>query len=287
MIAERKETMIRNWYKFSSGGVSVIGLAIVVLIIVLAIFAPVIAPYPQDVGAVVNFEESSLAPSMEHIMGTDTMGRDVFSRLLISLRSSLLMGILVLSIAVPVGFVVGVLAGYYKDTWIETVLMRIVDIFLSVPALVLALAIAAILEPNLRNSMIAITIMWWPWYARLSFGVASSLRTENYIVYAELTGAKLSHIIFKEFLPNTFDQILTKMTLDMGYVICMGATLSFVGLGEQPPTPALGNMINDGVKFLPDMWWLAIFPAATIIIIVLGFNLLGDGVGNIFNVEGK
>ena len=168
--------MIRNWYKFSSGGVSVIGLAIVVLIIVLAIFAPVIAPYPQDVGAVVNFEESSLAPSMEHIMGTDTMGRDVFSRLLISLRSSLLMGILVLSIAVPVGFVVGVLAGYYKDTWIETVLMRIVDIFLSVPALVLALAIAAILEPNLRNSMIAITIMWWPWYARLSFGVASSLR---------------------------------------------------------------------------------------------------------------
>ena len=217
---------------FFLGGVSVIGLAIVVLIIVLAIFAPVIAPYPQDVGAVVNFEESSLAPSMEHIMGTDTMGRDVFSRLLISLRSSLLMGILVLSIAVPVGFVVGVLAGYYKDTWIETVLMRIVDIFLSVPALVLALAIAAILEPNLRNSMIAITIMWWPWYARLSFGVASSLRTENYIVYAELTGAKLSHIIFKEFLPNTFDQILTKMTLDMGYVICMGATLSFVGLGE-------------------------------------------------------
>ena len=287
MRAEQKETMIKNWYKFSAGGVSVLGLAIVLLIILLAVFAPVIAPYPEDAGAVVKFSESSLAPSMQHLMGTDTMGRDVFSRLLISLRSSLLMGILVLAIAVPVGFVVGVLAGYFKDTWIETVLMRIVDIFLSVPALVLALAIAAILEPNLKNSMIAITIMWWPWYARLSFGVASSLRTENYIVYAELTGAKLSHIVFKEFLPNTFDQILTKMTLDMGSVICMGATLSFVGLGEQPPTPALGNMINDGVKFLPDMWWLAIFPAVTIIIIVLGFNLLGDGVGNIFNVEGK
>ncbi len=287
MKAERKEAMIKNWYKFSAGGVSVIGLAIVLLIILLAVFAPVIAPYPEDAGAVVKFAESSQAPSMEHIMGTDTMGRDVFSRLLISLRGSLLMGVLVLAIAVPVGFVVGVLAGYYKDTWVETVLMRIVDIFLSVPALVLALAIAAILEPNLRNSMIAITIMWWPWYARLSFGVASSLRTENYIVYAELTGAKLSHIIFKEFLPNTFDQILTKMTLDMGYVICMGATLSFVGLGEQPPMPALGNMINDGVKFLPEMWWLAIYPAVTIIIIVLGFNLLGDGVGNIFNVEGK
>ncbi len=287
MKAERKETMIKNWYKFSAGGASVIGLVIVVLIVFLAIFAPVIAPYPEDAGAVVKFAESSQAPSMQHFMGTDTMGRDVFSRLLISLRGSLLMGVLVLAIAVPVGFVVGVLAGYYKDTWVETILMRIVDIFLSVPALVLALAIAAIMEPNLRNSMIAITIMWWPWYARLAFGVASSLRTENYIVYAELTGAKLSHIVFKEFLPNTFDQILTKMTLDMGYVICMGATLSFVGLGEQPPTPALGNMINDGVKFLPDMWWLAVYPAVTIIVIVLGFNLLGDGIGNIFNVEGK
>lgn len=287
MKAERKETLIKNWYKFSAGKVSVLGLIIVVLIILLAIFAPMIAPYPEDAGAIVKFAESSQAPSIRHLMGTDTMGRDVFSRLLISLRSSLLMGVLVLAIAVPIGFVVGVLAGYFKDTWIETILMRIVDIFLSVPALVLALAIAAILEPNLKNSMIAITIMWWPWYARLSFGAASSLRTENYIVYAELTGAKLSHIIFKEFLPNTFDQILTKMTLDMGYVICMGATLSFVGLGEQPPIPALGNMINDGVKFLPDMWWLAVFPAITIIIIVLGFNLLGDGVGNIFNVEGK
>ena len=287
MKAERKETLIKNWYKFSAGKVSVLGLIIVVLIILLAIFAPMIAPYPEDAGAIVKFAESSQAPSIRHLMGTDTMGRDVFSRLLISLRSSLLMGVLVLAIAVPIGFVVGVLAGYFKDTWIETILMRIVDIFLSVPALVLALAIAAILEPNLKNSMIAITIMWWPWYARLSFGVASSLRTENYIVYAELTGAKLSHIIFKEFLPNTFDQILTKMTLDMGYVICMGATLSFVGLGEQPPIPALGNMINDGVKFLPDMWWLAVFPAITIIIIVLGFNLLGDGVGNIFKVEGK
>lgn len=287
MKENRKQTWIKNWYKFSAGGASVIGLVIVLVIVFLAIFAPVVAPYPEDAGAVVKFAEASQAPSTQHLMGTDPTGRDVFSRLLISLRSSLLMGVLVLSIAVPVGFIVGVIAGYYKDTWIETVLMRIVDIFLSVPALVLALSIAAIMEPNLRNSMIAITIMWWPWYARLAYGVASSLRTENYIVYAELTGAKLGHIVFKEFLPNTFDQLLTKMTLDMGYVICMGATLSFVGLGEQPPIPALGNMINDGVKFLPELWWLAVFPAITIVIIVLGFNLLGDGIGNIFNVEGK
>ncbi len=287
MTPERKESMVRNWYKFSAGGASVVGLIIVLIIIILAIFAPLIAPYPEDAGAVVKFSESKLPPSSKHLMGTDTMGRDVFSRLLFSLKSTLLMGVLVLAISVPIGFIVGVLAGYYRDTWIETVLMRIVDIFLSVPALVLALAIAAIMDPNLRNSMIAITIMWWPWYARLTFGVVSSLRTENYITYAELTGAGLGHIIVKEFLPNTIDQILTKMTLDIGYVIIMGATLSFVGLGEQPPIPALGNMINDGVKFLPDMWWLTIFPAVTIILIVLGFNLVGDGVGNIFNVEGN
>jgi len=287
MAPERKENIKRNWYRFAAGGAPVVGLVIVILIILLAILAPIIAPYPEDAGAVVNFADSALPPSPQHIMGTDTTGRDVFSRLLFSLKSTLLMGVLVLAISVPIGFIVGVLAGYYRDTWIETVLMRIVDIFLSVPALVLALAIAAVLEPNLRNSMIAITIMWWPWYARLTFGVVSSLRSENYITYAELTGASLGHIIVKEFLPNTLDQILTKMTLDIGYVIIMGATLSFVGLGEQPPVPALGNMINDGVKFLPDMWWLTIFPAVTIILIVLGFNLVGDGVGNIFNVEGN
>lgn len=286
MTVERKENFIRGWYKFSAGGVSVLGLIIIVIIVLLAIFAPFIAPYPEDAGAVVKFDESSLPPSSEHIMGTDTIGRDVFSRLLFSLKSTLLMAVLVLGISVPVGFFVGVVAGHFRDTWVDTVLMRIVDIFLSVPPLVLALAIASIMEPNLQNSMIAITVMWWPWYARLTYGVVSSLRNENFITYSQLSGAKLNHIIFKEFLPNTLDQILTKMTLDIGHVIIMGATLSFVGLGEQPPTPALGNMINDGVKFLPDMWWLTVFPALTIILIVLGFNLIGDGVGNIFKVEG-
>lgn len=275
----------RAWFKFAAGGLSVVGLALVVLIVVLAVFSPWIAPYPEDAGAVVNFANAMQPPSAQHLMGTDLAGRDVLSRLLISLRGSLLMGVLVLAISVPVGFVIGVIAGYFKDTLLDTLLMRTTDIFLSIPPLVLALAIAAVLEPNLRNSMLAITVMWWPWYARLSYGIVTSLRSENYIVYAELTGAKLIHIIVREFLPNVFDQILTKMTLDMGLVISMGATLSFVGLGEQPPAPALGNMINDGIRYLPESWWLTVFPAITIILIVLGFNLLGDGVSSVFNVE--
>lgn len=279
------ELLKRSWYRYSSNKVSIIGLFIVVSVIILAILAPWISPFPKHAGSFVDFANSSQAPNSTYLLGTDTVGRDVLSRLLMCFRSTLMMGIIVLSIAVPVGFIIGVIAGYFKDTLIDSILMRITDIFLSVPPLVLALAIASVLEPNLKNAMIAITVMWWPWYARLAYGVASSLRTENYIVYAELTGAGLGHIIFKEFLPNCISPILTKMTLDMGYVIIMGSTLSFAGLGEQPPAPALGNMISEGVKYLPDLWWLTIFPSITIILIVLGFNLFGDGISNLFNVE--
>lgn len=280
------DSLKRVWHRYSRNKMSVAGLIIVVLVILLAIFAPVIAPYPEHIGAFVDFGNASQPPSAQHILGTDTVGRDIFSRLIFCLRSTLMMSVIVLSIAAPVGFMVGVVAGYLKGTFIDSLLMRITDIFLSIPPLVLALAIASVLEPNLKNSMLAITVMWWPWYARLAYGIASSLRQENYIVYAELTGAKLPYIIFKEFLPNCISPVLTKMTLDIGYVIIMGATLSFAGLGEQPPAPALGNMISEGVKYLPEMWWLTIFPALTIVIIVLGFNLFGDGVSSIFDLEG-
>ena len=196
-----------------------------------------------------------------------------------------MMGLIVSLISAPVGFIVGVIAGYHKGKAIDTILMRITDIFLSIPPLILALAIASVLEPNLTNSMLAVTVMWWPWYARLSYGVTSSLRTENYIIYAELAGAKLPHIIFKEILPNCLSAILTKMTLDMGYVIIMGATLSFAGMGEQAPKPALGSMISSGVKYMPAQWWFTIFPAIAIMLIVLGFNLLGDGISSMLGTE--
>ena len=242
-------------------------------------------PYPEHIGAFTDFASASLPPSAEHLCGTDLMGRDLFSRIIGSFNNTLIMGVLVLIISVPVGFIIGVVAGYNKGRMIDTVLMRITDIFLSIPALVLAMAIASVMEPNLTNSMLAITIMWWPWYARLSYGVASTLRTENYIIYAELTGASLPHIIFKEILPNCLSSVLTKMTLDMGYVIIMGATLSYAGLGEQAPAPALGSMISSGVKYMPDQWWLTVFPALAIILIVLGFNLMGDGISNMLGTE--
>lgn len=279
------EALKKSWLKFSESKISVIGLFIVTAFFILAIFGKYLVPYPKHIGSYVDFANAGLAPNSKYICGTDLMGRDIFSRIIGSFRNTLLMGVIVLCISAPVGFMVGVIAGYNKGKLIDTILMRITDIFLAIPPLVLALAIASVLEPNLTNSMLAITIMWWPWYARLSYGVTSSLKSENYIIYAELTGAKLPHIIFKEILPNCLSAVLTKMTLDMGYVIIMGATLSYAGLGEQAPKPALGSMISAGVKYMPNQWWLTIFPAIAIILIVLGFNLLGDGISNMLGTE--
>jgi len=279
------EALKRNWYKFSESKISVVGLVLAVTFIFLAFFGKYLVPYPEHIGSYVDFTKTSLPPSSQYLCGTDVMGRDIFSRIIGSFRNTLMMGLIVLLISAPVGFIVGVIAGYHKGKAIDTILMRITDIFLSIPPLILALAIASVLEPNLTNSMLAVTVMWWPWYARLSYGVTSSLRTENYIIYAELAGAKLPHIIFKEILPNCLSAILTKMTLDMGYVIIMGATLSFAGMGEQAPKPALGSMISSGVKYMPAQWWFTIFPAIAIMLIVLGFNLLGDGISSMLGTE--
>ena len=273
----------RMWYRFSRNKMSVVGLVGVILVILIAIFQDVIAPYPEHAQAYTNYAAVKLAPCKEYLFGTDGTGRDVLSRIIFSFRNALAMGIGVIGIAAPIGVVFGLLAGYHKGTWISTVIMRVVDIFLSLPSLVLALAVSALLSPTLWHSMMAITFTWWAWYARLVYGSASSVRNEYFVKSAELIGAKRSHIILKEILPNCWSTILTKMTLDMGIVILMGSTLSFVGLGAQPPAPDLGTMISDGYKLLPDCWWLTIFPALAIMFIVLAFNLFGDGISDMLN----
>lgn len=275
----------RWWYKFSQNPLSVVGLLIVGGVVFCAVFAPWVAPYPEHAGPYVNYSVANQPPSFRYPFGTDIFGRDVLSRVFFAFRSSLLMGIVVLAIVVPVGVTLGLLAGYFKDSWIDILIMRITDIFLSVPPLILALAITSVLKPNLTNAMIAVSVMWWPWYARLVYGMATSLRNEYFVQSAELIGASKLHILFREILPNCVSTILTKMTLDMGWVILIGAALSFVGLGEQPPKPALGTMVADGAKYLPEYWWISVFPGLAIMLIVLGFNLLGDGIGDLFSLE--
>jgi len=282
---DKLEQLKRAWYKFSLNKMSVVGLGIICLVIILAAFQPFIAPYPEHTGAFVNFSHASQPPSGQYWLGTDTVGRDIMSRIFFAFRGALTMGIGVLMVVVPIGSIFGLVAGYWKGKWFSIALMRITDIFLAVPPLILALTVSALMRPTLFNAMMAVCVSWWPWYARLVYGMSTSLRNEMYVKSAELLGASKLHILFREILPNCLGPILTKMTLDMGWVILMGASLSFVGLGEQPPTPALGTMVSDGAKYLPAQWWIAIFPSLAIMLVVLGFNLLGDGVKDVLSSE--
>jgi peptide/nickel transport system permease protein len=281
----RRDNLGRAWYKFSRNPLSVVGLVIVVSLILIAIFAPIVAPYPKHAGPFTDFAHAKIPPGLQYLFGTDQIGRDVLSRIIFGLRSSLLMGVVVLALVVPPGVMLGLMAGYYQDTWVDTAIMRVTDIFLAVPPLILALAVASVLEPNLWNGMLAVSLMWWPWYARLVYGVTTALRNEYFVSAAEVTGASTAHILFREILPNTLSPILTKMSIDIAWVIIIGSMLSFVGLGVQPPEPSLGTMIADGSRYLPDQWWIAVFPALAIVLIVLGFNLMGDGVRDMFAAE--
>ena len=279
------ENLGRNWYKFSRNPLSIVGLCTVLIVVFLAVFAPWVTPYPEHAGKFVDFANASRPPGREYLLGTDVIGRDILSRIIFGFRFSLMMGVIVLSLAVPPGVTLGLIAGYNQGNWLDTVIMRITDIFLAVPPLILALAIASVLTPNLTNAMIAVSLMWWPWYTRLVYGLASALRNEFFVSSAEALGASKFHIIFREILPNCISPIFTKMSIDVAWVIILGSTLSFAGLGVQPPRPGLGTMIADGRKYLPEQWWIAVFPALAIVVIVLGFNMLGDGLRDMFAAE--
>lgn len=284
-LTRKWEKIKKTWYKFSRNPLSIVGSITVLVVIFLAIFAPFVAPYPEHAGSFVNFSEASKPPSLRNPFGKDTIGRDILSRVFFGFRFSLIMGLVVLLIAVPPGVTLGLLAGYMQGTWIDKIIMRITDIFVSVPALVLAIAVCSVLTPSVFNAMMAVTLMWWPWYCRMVYGVASSLKNEFFVQSAEVTGAGKLYIIFREILPNCYGPIFTKISLDMGWVILIGSALSFVGLGAQPPTPDLGTMVADGAKYMPDQWWIAVFPAFAIMFVVLGFNLLGDGIRDMLAVE--
>lgn len=279
----RRDEIKKAWFRFSRNKLSIIGLIIVAVIIIAAVFAGYITPYPEHAGAFADLINGNQAPSPEHIFGTDTIGRDVFTRIIFSYRGALKMALMVLIIAVPFGSIMGLIAGYNKGNWIDTVIMRVTDIFLSVPSLILAMAVASILEPNLTNSMLAITVTWWPWYARITYNIAASSSNEYYVKGSELIGASKAEIIFKEILPNCYSTIFTKMALDVGWVVLLGASLSFLGLGEQAPIPSLGGMISEGYSYMPELWWLTIYPSLAMIVLIVGFNFLGDGIGDMLS----
>ncbi|NAZ35697.1 ABC transporter permease [Rubellimicrobium sp. CFH 75288] len=263
---------------------SLLGVLLVSLVIVGAVFAPVLAPFPDHRGAVVDFTNFNKPPSATHVMGTDVVGRDLFTRILYAYRISLLLAVVVLAIAVPIGVTLGLMAGYLGGWW-EYAIMRLTDVFLSIPPLVLAISIMGVLAPTLVNGMIAVTAMWWPWYTRLVYNIARGEKVEGYVLAAEVIGASRIHVMFREILPNCIPAVLTKMTLDAGFVILIVSSLSFLGLGVQPPTPDLGSMVAEGARYLPDSWWLAVFPGLAILVAVFGFNLIGDGLRDVLGAD--
>lgn len=280
----RRELWYRSYQRFTNQPMSVIGLIIVVTITIAAVFAPYIAPYPEHAGSFTDFANAFQQPSLEHPLGTDDVGRDILTRILFGYRIALTLVAVVLGLGVPVGVTLGLTAGY-AGGWIDTIIMRVTDTFLALPPLVLALAIASAFEPTLEVAMFAIASLWWTWYARLARGLAASQSDEEYIQAAKISGASTSHILFRELLPNCLSPLLVKATLDAGIVVLTGASLSFIGLGVQPPQPGLGTMVANGTNFLPTDWWIAIMPGIAIFILVMGFNMLGDGLRDLFDVE--
>lgn len=272
------------FYRFRRNPLALIGAFIVISVVVAAVFAPWLAPSPESAGSFVDFRNRHAPPSWDHPMGTDNVGRDVLSRVIYGYRVSLGLVVGVLGVAVPFGVVLGLIAGYFGG-WTETVIMRFTDIMLALPPLAMALAITAVLSPNLVNAMIAITLLWWTWHTRLIYRIVKGQMNEDYVEAARVAGASHTHILFKELLPNCFSAVAVKISLDAGFVILFGASLSFLGLGIQPPTPDLGTMVATGSEYLPEMWWQAVMPGFAILYAILGFNLLGDGLRDMLDVE--
>ena len=265
---------------------AVIGVAWIAFMIFVAIAAPWIAPYPAQGQGASHLASRFEAPSSQHPFGTDNLGRDILSRVIFGARIPLIISSVVAAVVLLIGPLLGALAGYYGG-WPDEIIMRITDVFLAFPALVLAMALVAILGPNVRNLAIAITVTWWPWYTRLVRGMAVSLRERPYVEAAKTMGVRSPVIVLRHILPNAFGPVVVQITLDIGTVILEVAGLSFLGLGAQPPTPEWGLMVSDGVQYILVQWWISFFPGVAIFLLVLAFNLVGDGLRDVLDPRMK
>lgn len=271
----------RTWLAFRSNGLGMVGLAIVVLLVMVAVFADVIAPYDPLLGGDLRTLRL-LPPSADHWMGTDDLARDIFSRVVHGARLTLMVVALVAIIATPIGLLVGTTSGYFGG-WLDTILMRITDIFLAFPRLILALAFVAALGPGIENAIIAIAITSWPPYARLARAETLTIRNAEHIDAIRLQGASSARIIWGHVVPLCLPSVIIRVTLDMAGIILTAAGLGFLGLGAQPPQPEWGAMIAGGRRFIIDFWWVATMPGIAIFVVSLGFNLLGDGLRDVLD----
>src|SRR5215472_10244993 len=260
---------------------ALIGLLLIVALVACAFLAPVLASHPEDV-----FElhpaKRLQPPSAGHLLGTDRMGSDIYSRLLFGARITLLIGVIAVGASLVIGVPVGLVAGYYHG-WASDLLMRVSDIFLAVPQVVLAIAIAQTLGPSLPNVILALSVTYWPWFARLVYAETRSLQKEIFIESTAALGASPFRLIALHVLPNVASPVIVRASIGMGFTILTAAALGFLGLGPPPPTPEWGRTIAESREFLPDAWWYAAAPGLAIFLTVMGFNLLGDGLRDILD----
>lgn len=267
--------------KLARDRTAALGALIIVLLIVVAIAAPVLATHPGDV-AEFHPPERLLGPSAEHFFGTDRMGSDVYSRLLFGARITIAIAVIAIGVSVLIGVPIGLVAGYYRN-WISDALMRVSDIFLAVPQIVLAIAIAQTLGPSIENVILALSATYWPFWARLVYAETRSTMNETYIEASVALGASPMRVMLLHVLPNISSSVIVRTTIGMGGTILTAAALGFLGLGPPAPSPEWGRTIAESREFLPEAWWYATAPGLAIFLVVMGFNLLGDGLRDILD----
>jgi peptide/nickel transport system permease protein len=267
------------WRGLRRNPTALAGAAIILVYAVVAVAAPILAPHNPTLP---HLAERLRPPGPGHPFGQDAVGMDVYSRVLYGARIDILSALLVVVAAGAFGTAVGLVAGWFGGWWDEA-LMRVTDMFLAFPGLILAMAISAVLRPNLTNALLAISVTWWPVYARIGRGQALALRSLDFVEAARSGGASNLTILGRHLLPNALAPLLVQATLDMGAVILTAAGLSFIGFGAQPPTPEWGVMVSDGRSYLTTQWWIATFPALAILVLVMGFNLLGDAMRDLLD----
>jgi len=255
--------------------VAAFGLLIVLFALIVAIFAPWLAPYPDDA-----FESHILQrlrpPSAEFPFGTDNLGRDIFSRVILGTRNAFTVAITVVVASMAIGVPVGLAAGW-RDNWMSDTLMRVTDVFLAVPQLILALALGQLMAPGISTAMVALALTYWPFFARTVYAETRRLRGSLFVDALAGIGASPTRILFLHVLPNAAPAILVRATIGMGFTILTAALLGFLGVGAAPPSPDWGLAVSEARQHLPEAWWFPTFPGLAILLLVLGFNLLGDG----------
>ncbi|MGH2389615.1 MAG: ABC transporter permease [Chloroflexota bacterium] len=273
-----------TWRRYRANRVALAGLVVVLALIMCAILAPWITPYPKDAGTATNFAATLQAPSRTHLFGTDDVGRDIFTRVLFGARLSLSIAAIVTVCSALIGVAVGALSAFY-GRWMQWIAMGITDSFLALPALVLAIAVAAILGHSTVNLVIALIVVWWPGYARLTEGLVQSEKERDYVEAAHAAGVRGLRILWRHVMPNIPAPIIVRMGQDIGYVILTAAGLGFVGLGVQPPNPEWGVMVSDSHQYTLQAWWYSLYPGVAIAVAVLGFSLVGNGLQQAFNIR--